>query len=143
MTYFKHARDLLFSELLQQGHAFWPNNYLKKISRTSQSSTTSNTRDLIWKASLNLNVDQILYLTKQIFPFWWTFLAYQSSSVVFKELLQENSRPLRRLAFPCRYADMIQMFGRPVPELCMIPNEILDFIYEPTTFELRCGTFTN
>lgn len=37
---------------------------------------------------------------------------------------------LRRLAFPCRYADMIQMFGRPVAELCMITNEILDFIYE-------------
>lgn len=36
---------------------------------------------------------------------------------------------LRRLAFPCRYADMIQMFGRPVAELCMITNEILDFIY--------------
>ncbi|XP_028410552.1 uncharacterized protein LOC114533250 [Dendronephthya gigantea] len=37
---------------------------------------------------------------------------------------------LRRLAFPCRYADMIQLFGRPVPELCMITNKILDFIYE-------------
>ena len=36
---------------------------------------------------------------------------------------------LRRLAFPCRYADMIAMFGRPVPELCMITNEILEFIY--------------
>lgn len=37
---------------------------------------------------------------------------------------------LRRLAFPCRYADMIAMFGRPVAELSMITNEVIDFIYE-------------
>lgn len=36
---------------------------------------------------------------------------------------------LRRLAFPCRYADMIPMFGRPVAELSLITNEVLDFIY--------------
>ena len=27
---------------------------------------------------------------------------------------------LRRLAYPCRYSDMIPHFGRPVPEICMI-----------------------
>ena len=37
---------------------------------------------------------------------------------------------LRRLAFSCRYADMIQMFGRPVAGLCLITNGILNFIYE-------------
>lgn len=37
---------------------------------------------------------------------------------------------LRRLAFPCRYADMMPMFNRPVPELSMITNEVLDFIFE-------------
>ena len=36
---------------------------------------------------------------------------------------------LRRLAFPCRYADMIPMFGRPVPELSLIANEVIDCIY--------------
>ena len=37
---------------------------------------------------------------------------------------------LRRLAFPCRYADMMPTFNRPVPELSMITNEVLDFIFE-------------
>ena len=27
---------------------------------------------------------------------------------------------LRRLAYPCRYSDLLQRFGRPVPELSMI-----------------------
>lgn len=37
---------------------------------------------------------------------------------------------LRRLAYPCRYSDMIARFGRPVPELCMITNLVMDFIYD-------------
>ena len=31
---------------------------------------------------------------------------------------------LRRLAYPCRYADLISTFARPVPVLCMICNFI-------------------
>ena len=37
---------------------------------------------------------------------------------------------LKRLAYPCRYSDMIPRFGRPVPELCMITNQVMDFIYD-------------
>ena len=33
---------------------------------------------------------------------------------------------LKRLAYPCRYNDMIARFGRPVPELCKITNRIMD-----------------
>ena len=33
---------------------------------------------------------------------------------------------LKRLAYPCRYSDMIARFGRPVPELCMITNRVMD-----------------
>ena len=33
---------------------------------------------------------------------------------------------LRRFSYPCRYSDMISWFGRPVPELCMIMNEVMD-----------------
>ena len=33
---------------------------------------------------------------------------------------------LKRLAYPCRYSDMIARFGRPVPELCKITNRIMD-----------------
>lgn len=37
---------------------------------------------------------------------------------------------LRRLAYPCRYADMIARFAKPVPVLCMINNYMIDFIYQ-------------
>ena len=36
---------------------------------------------------------------------------------------------LRRISYPCRYSDMISRFGRPVPELCMIMNEVMDNIF--------------
>lgn len=37
---------------------------------------------------------------------------------------------LKRLTYPCRYYDMIHRFARPVPELCMLSNVVLDWIYE-------------
>ena len=37
---------------------------------------------------------------------------------------------LRRVAYPCRYSDMIQRFGRPVPELSMICNLVMDNIHQ-------------
>ena len=37
---------------------------------------------------------------------------------------------LRRLAYLCRYSDLIPRFGRPVPEISMITSEVLDFSYE-------------
>lgn len=36
---------------------------------------------------------------------------------------------LKRFSYPCRYSDMISRFGRPVPELCMITNEVMDNIF--------------
>jgi len=43
---------------------------------------------------------------------------------------------LKRFSYPCRYSDMIHRFGRPVPELCMISNNVLNFIYERWDFLL-------
>ena len=37
---------------------------------------------------------------------------------------------LRRLAYPCRYSDLLQRFGRSVPELSMISNTVMNYIYE-------------
>ena len=37
---------------------------------------------------------------------------------------------LRRLAYPCRYSDMVNRFARPVPVLCMISNIVLSYIYD-------------
>lgn len=36
---------------------------------------------------------------------------------------------LKRFFYPCRYSDMISRFERPVPELCMITNEVMDNIF--------------
>ena len=36
---------------------------------------------------------------------------------------------LRRFAYPCRYSDLISRFGRPVPEIRMISNEVMEYIY--------------
>ena len=30
---------------------------------------------------------------------------------------------------PCRYRDLIHIFGRPVPELCLIANQVTDHIF--------------
>ena len=37
---------------------------------------------------------------------------------------------LKRLAFPCRYTDMVMGFGRNPTELCLIFNHVLDFVYQ-------------
>ena len=37
---------------------------------------------------------------------------------------------LRRLAYPCRYGDMIPRFGKPVPVLSMVTNIVRDLIYD-------------
>lgn len=37
---------------------------------------------------------------------------------------------LKRFAYPCRYGDMIPLFGRSVPELCMITNQVLNYIFD-------------
>ena len=36
---------------------------------------------------------------------------------------------LKRYSFPCRYLDMIPIFGRPAPELCMTRNTVTNWIY--------------
>ena len=37
---------------------------------------------------------------------------------------------LKRMAYPCRYADLVPRFGRPVPQLCMITNKVIDFMVD-------------
>lgn len=36
---------------------------------------------------------------------------------------------LKRLAYPCRYTDLVTRFGRNPAEICLIFNEVLDIIY--------------
>ena len=35
---------------------------------------------------------------------------------------------LKRFAYPCRYADLFPRFGRPVSQLCMVANPVLDHV---------------
>ena len=37
---------------------------------------------------------------------------------------------LKRLCYPCRYSDMVHLFAKSVPVLCMITNQVLDYIYQ-------------
>lgn len=37
---------------------------------------------------------------------------------------------LKRLAYPCRYYEFIPRFGRPLPQYCIISNQILNLIYD-------------
>ena len=37
---------------------------------------------------------------------------------------------LKRLAYPCRYSDMVHRFAKPVPVLSMITNTVLEYIYD-------------
>ena len=36
---------------------------------------------------------------------------------------------LKRFAYPCRFADMVARFWRPVPQLCMITNRMMDCVF--------------
>ena len=37
---------------------------------------------------------------------------------------------LQRFAYPCRFADIVARFGRPVPQLCMITNRMMDCVFD-------------
>ena len=37
---------------------------------------------------------------------------------------------LKRFAYPCRFADMVARFGRPVPQLCLIRNRMMDYLFD-------------
>ncbi len=43
---------------------------------------------------------------------------------------------LRRMAYPCRYSDLIPRFGRLVPEICMITMKVADFLYENRRYKI-------
>ena len=43
---------------------------------------------------------------------------------------------LRRFAYPCRYSNLIPRFGRPVPELSMISNLVMDTVYQERNHRL-------
>jgi len=63
----------------------------------------------------------------QALPLPQSFACHQGRSCDGIEVLCVT---LRRFAYPCRYSDLIPRFGRPVPELSMISNLVVDTIYQ-------------
>ena len=43
---------------------------------------------------------------------------------------------LKRVAYPCRYLDMVPRFARPVSEMCVICNTVMRNLYEHWSFLL-------
>ena len=56
-----------------------------------------------------------------------TFLCYQRSVLSGIEGL---CILLKWLSYPCRCRNLIPRFGRPVPVLSMVSNQVLDYIYD-------------
>ena len=44
--------------------------------------------------------------------------------------MEALSELLKRFAYPCQFADMIARFGRPVPQLSMIINRTMDYVFD-------------
>ena len=43
---------------------------------------------------------------------------------------------LKRLCYTCRYIDMVHLFAKPAPVLCMITNQVLDYIYQAHSYRI-------
>ena len=78
------------------------------------------------KTEFRVRRDDIHTLT-DIFGFPGNFKCYNGVVVDSVEAL---CICLRRLAYPCRYGDIVHRFARPVPQLSMITNLVIDEIYE-------------
>lgn len=67
-----------------------------------------------------------IYTLKEVMQLPEQFTCYNGVKVDCVEAL---SMYLKRFAYPCRYADLVSTFARPIPQLCMITNEVMNFVY--------------
>ena len=49
---------------------------------------------------------------------------------MFVEPIEALCICLKRYTYPCRYADLVPRFGRPVPQLSMITNLVVDCLLD-------------
>ena len=54
------------------------------------------------------------------------FIGYQGTTC---DSIEGLCLLLRRLSYPCRYVDLMPLFGRAKPEMSIISNLVLDYIY--------------
>ena len=67
-----------------------------------------------------------IYQLKEVMRLPEYFTCYNGVKV---DSIEALSMFLKRFTYPCRYADLVPTFGRPIPQLCMITNTVMDFIY--------------
>ena len=86
------------------------------------------------KTSVKPNVKQSLGLKEEISDVSLMFFNYRpplrcpQGSVC--DRIEGLCILLRRLAYPCRYSDMVSRFAKPVPVLCMVSNIVLNYIFD-------------
>ena len=49
---------------------------------------------------------------------------------VLRDRVEAWSVLLKSFAYPCRFTDMVARFGRPVPQLCMITDRMVDYVFD-------------
>ena len=131
MSSLKETRDLLLvSRACQRNHkrkwichSLW-RKYVKK--------TTISVREL-WRILTGQFQQRIFRVEKNDLPVLADVLGippvFRCSQRSVFEGMEGLCMLLKRLAYPCRYSDMIPRFGRPVPEISMMTNVVLDWIY--------------
>ena len=68
-----------------------------------------------------------IYRLVEVYQFPEEFLCYNGTVY---DPVEAMCIFLKRLAYPCRYTDMIHRFARPVPQLSMITNRVMNFMFE-------------
>ena len=81
---------------------------------------------LILTILLTMNAKANFVLKKNTFLFLQKRRKFHLSSGAHKKSVAEGMEGLcmllKRLASPCRYANMVPQFGIPIPVLCMVTN---------------------
>ena len=121
---FSHAQDILDDEELLLLHEEYspknPNFCYKNFGRFS----LNDINDAECLAKFRFRKHDLLAEVLQIPD---SFSCYQRTISSGMEAL---CILLRRLSYPCTFSDIIPRFGRPVPVLSMVSNQVLDYIYD-------------
>ena len=71
---------------------------------------------------------------KRKMSIFWVKLEIPESIICYKGTKVDGIESLciflKRFACSCRYSNMISQFRRPVPELCLVSNHVMNFVYD-------------
>ena len=62
---------------------------------------------------------------------------FRCSNGVVADHIEALCMCLKRFTYPCRYADLVPRFGRPVPQLCMIIHLVVDYLFNRYSYLLH------